>query len=136
MKKARRSGGTAGRGRLRLVEDEFNACLLYTSTAQSIPGQEAEKQLQAQFGKERTQLESQAAALNKKAEDLNKQAAALSEKARAEKAQEIQTQALDLDAKSGAYAQRLNTVQQALTAQMQDILATACANYGKQNRCV
>ena len=27
----------------------------------------------------------------------------------------------------------LNTVQQALTAQMQDILATACANYGKQN---
>lgn len=47
-------------------------------------------------------MESQAAALNKKAEDLNKQAAALSEKARAEKAQEIQTQALDLDAKSGA----------------------------------
>ena len=116
-----------------LAAGKIGVASLAQVTAQSIPGQEAEKQLQAQFGKERTQLESQAAALNKKAEDLNKQAAALSEKARAEKAQEIQTQALDLDAKSGAYAQRLNTVQQALTAQMQDILATACANYGKQN---
>lgn len=116
-----------------LAAGKIGVANLAAVTAQSAPGQDAEKQLQSMFGKERTQLESQAAALNKKAEDLNKQAAALSEKARNDKAQELQTQARDLDAKSGAYTQRLSGVQQALTAQMQDVLATACANFAKKN---
>lgn len=106
---------------------------LVAVTAQSQPGQDAEKQLQAMFGKERTQLESQAAELNRKAEDLNKQAAALSEKARNDRAMEIQTQARDLDSRSNAYGQRLNAAQQTITTQLQDVISTACANYAKKN---
>ncbi|MCH5278131.1 MAG: OmpH family outer membrane protein [Desulfovibrionaceae bacterium] len=116
-----------------LAEGKIGVASMAQVTAQSQPGQEAEKQLQTQFGKERGDLEAQAAALDKKAEDLNKQAAALSDKARADKAMEIQTQARDFEAKRADFAQRLNDVQQAITAQMQDILTKACINYGSQN---
>lgn len=116
-----------------LAEGKIGVANLAQVTAQSLPGQEADKQLQAKFGKERSDLEAQAAALDKKAEDLNKQAAALSEKARNDKAQEIQNQARDFDAKRTDFAQRLNNFQQAITVQMQDILTTACINYGSQN---
>ena len=88
-------------------------------TAQSLPGQEAAKLFQSRFGKERG--------------DLEAQAAALSEKARNDKAMEIQNQARDFDAKRTDFAQRLNSFQQAIDAQMQDLLTTACTNYGSQN---
>ena len=116
-----------------LAAGKIGVANLAQVTAQSQPGQEAEKQLQAQFGKERSDLEAQAAALDKKAEDLNKQAAALSEKARNDKALEIQNQAREFEAKRADFAQRLNSVQQAITAQMQDILSAACINFGSQN---
>ena len=115
-----------------LAAGKIGVANLAAVTAQSQPGQEAEKQLKEMFGNERTQLETQASDLNKKMEDLNKQAAALSEKARNEKAQELQTQARDLDAKGAAYTQRLSGVQQQLTVQMQDILSTACENFAKK----
>ena len=102
-------------------------------SSQSDPGKEAEKQLTAMFGKERQQLEQQGADLNKQAEDLRKQAAALSEKARNERAQKIQKQAQELDTKGSAYTQRLSRVQQAINAQMNDVLRTACENYAKKN---
>lgn len=115
------------------AEGKIGVVIMAQVTAQSLPGQEAQKQFQTRFGKERDSLEAQAAALDKKAEDLNKQAAALSEKARNDKALEIQTQARDFDAKRTDYAQRLNSFQQNIDAQMQEILTSACTNYGKQN---
>lgn len=102
-------------------------------SSQSAPGKEAEKQLQAMFGKERQELEKQGADLNKQAEDLRKQAAALSEKARNERAQKIQKQAQDLDAKGTAYTQRLSRVQQAINAQMTDVLREASNSFIKKN---
>lgn len=116
-----------------LAAGKIGVANLMAVTAQSQPGQEAEKQLQSMFGAERTQLEKQAADLNKKAEDLQKQAAALSEKARNDRAAEIQNQARDLDTKGAAFSTRLNGVQQAITTQLQDIVGTACANYAKKN---
>ena len=103
-------------------------------SAQSAPGKEAEKQLSAMFGKERDQLEKQGAELNKKAEDLRKQAAALSEKARNERAQKIQKQAQELDVKGTAYTQRLSRVQQAINAQMNDVVREACKSFAKKNK--
>ena len=103
-------------------------------SAQSAPGKEAEKQLSAMFGKEREQLEKQGAELNKKAEDLRKQAAALSEKARNERAQKIQKQAQELDVKGTAYTQRLSRVQQAINAQMNDVVREACKSFAKKNK--
>ena len=97
------------------------------------PGKEAEKQLTDMFGKEREQLEKQGAALNKQAEDLRKQAAALSEKARNERAQKIQKQAQELDTKGTAYTQRLTRVQQAINAQMNEVLREACEKFAKKN---
>ena len=93
---------------------------------QSAPGKEAEKQLTSIFGKEREQLEKQGA-------DLNKQAAALSEKARNERAQKIQKQAQELDTKGSAYTQRLSRVQQAIDAQLGEVLREACESYAKKN---
>ena len=101
---------------------------------QSVPGKEAEKQLTAMFSKEREQLEKQGAALNKQAEDLRKQAAALSEKARNERAQKIQKQAQELDVKGTAYTQRLSRVQQAINAQMNDVVREACKSFAKKNK--
>ena len=100
---------------------------------QSAPGKEAEKQLTSIFGKEREQLEKQGADLNKQAEDLRKQAAALSEKARNERAQKIQKQAQELDTKGSAYTQRLTRVQQAINAQLNDVLREACESFAKKN---
>jgi outer membrane protein len=100
---------------------------------QSAPGKEAEKQLTSIFGKEREQLEKQGADLNKQAEDLKKQAAALSEKARNERTQKIQKQAQELDAKGAAYTQRLSRVQQAINAQMNEVLREACEQFAKKN---
>jgi outer membrane protein len=102
-------------------------------STQSDPGKEAEKQLSSMFGKEREQLEKQGADLNKQAEELKKQAAALSEKARNERAQKIQKQAQELDTKGTAYTQRLSRVQQAINAQINEVLRTACENYAKKN---
>ena len=102
-------------------------------SSQSDPGKEAEKQLQALFGKERQQLEKQGADLNKQMDDLRKQAAALSEKARNERTQKIQKQAQELDAKGTAYTQRLSRVQQAINAQMNDVLREACKTFAKKN---
>lgn len=116
-----------------LAAGKIGVVIMGQVTAQSLPGQEAQKQFQTRFGKERGDLEAQAAALDKKADDLNKQAAALSEKARNDKAMEIQNQVRDFDAKRAEFAQRLNSFQQAIDAQMQDILTTACTNYGSQN---
>lgn len=100
---------------------------------QSQPGQEAQKQIENQFGKENKDLEAQFAALDKKAEDLNKQAAALSEKARADKAMEIQTQYRDFEAKRGDFSQRVANVRQAISAQIEEIVTKACNSYGSQN---
>ncbi len=101
--------------------------------SQSLPGQEIAKQGQAMFGNERSQLEAQLTALNKKAEDFNKQAPALSEKARAEKAQEIQSAAADLDSKRTALTQRMASFDQVVTPQIQSMLRTACAAFAKKN---
>ena len=102
-------------------------------STKSDPGKEAEKQLTTLFGKEREQLEKQSADLNKQAEDLKKQAAALSEKARNERTQKIQKQAQELDAKGAAYTQRLSRVQQAINAQMNEVLREACEQFAKKN---
>ena len=102
-------------------------------SSQSDPGKEAEKQLNAMFGKEREQLEKQGADLNKQAEELRKQAAALSEKALNERAQKIQKKAQELDTKGTAYTQRLSRVQQAINSQLNDVLRAACESYAEKN---
>ncbi len=102
-------------------------------SSQSDPGKEAEKQLQAMFGKERQELEKQRDDLNKQAEDFRKQAAALSEKARNERTQKLQKQVQDLDAKGVAYTQRLSRVQQAINAQITEVLSEAGRTFIKKN---
>lgn len=104
-----------------------------TLTSQSQAGQEAQKQFQATFGAERSQLEAQAAALNQKVEDFNKQAAALSEKARGERSLELQNLARDLETKGAAFTQRASAFEQNLTSQMQTMLLKASADYAKKN---
>ena len=102
-------------------------------SSQSDPGKEAEKQLTAMFAKEREELEKQNAEVSKQAEDLRKQSAALSEKARNERFQKIQKQAQELETKGTAYTQRLSRVQQAINAQMNEVMRAACENYAKKN---
>ena len=100
---------------------------------QSDPGKEAEKQLVNIFGKEREQIEKQNADLNKQFEDLRKQSAALSEKALKDRKQKLEKQFQELNTKGTAYTQRLNRVQQAIDAQLNDVLREAHDNYAKKN---
>lgn len=102
-------------------------------TATSDAGKAAEQQLQALFGNEKKQLETQANTLNQKIEELNRQAAAMSEQAMSARSQEIQRMAQELDQKSAVYGQRLGKVQQAISTQMQEIVMTACSEFASKN---
>lgn len=116
-----------------IAADKVGVVNLMAVTTESAPGQAADKELQTRFGAERTQLEKQAEALNKKMEDFNKQAATMSEKARMEKGQGLEKEAVALDEKGRAYAQRLSTVQEAMTNQLQELVDTACGNVAKKD---
>lgn len=116
-----------------LAQGKIAVASLGRISTQSQPGQEIEKVMQSTFGAERTELEKMNADLRKQEEEINKQAAALSEKALKERVQAFEKQGEALNTKAAAYSERLGKVQQAITRQMEEVLTTACKDFGMKN---
>ncbi len=101
-------------------------------TSSSDIAKAAEKELSSTFGKETAALDKQAKDLQAKIAEFQKQAPALSEKARAEKAQALDKDGRAFEEKRIALANKINPRQQAMQAEIIEVIRVASENFAKE----
>lgn len=103
-----------------------------TVALQSEPAKTAQKQMQSQFGTEKTQLETQARDLQKQGETLQAQSAAMAQKAREEKQMEFMRKRRDFEEKSRNFAMRVEQEENRIRQNMGKFIFDAAAVVAKK----
>lgn len=103
-----------------------------TVALQSEPAKVAQKQMQSQFGAERTQLEKQAQDLQKQGETLQAQSATMSQKAREEKQVEFMRKRRDFEEKSRNFARRVEQEENRIRQNMGKFIFESAATVAKK----
>lgn len=98
----------------------------------SEPAKVAQKNLQSQFGAERSQLEKQAQDLQKQSQSLQAQAAAMSAQARQEKQSEFMRKVREHEEKSRNFARKVQTAEDQIRQAMGRFIFQAASVVAKQ----